>query len=337
MTDSQDVKPTRILELSNSIFEPLAFLGGIKLDLFSTLANGPLTAAELGLRLNIRPTRLELLLYALTATGLLDLDDGRFGNTPEAQTYLVKKSPKYMGYTHALFDELWHSAFSTSETLRQKTPLAKHDYATMSKQELQSYYRASLPAALASATQLLRLVDLSEAESIIDVGGGSGGLLVGLCQQIPTLRGTLVDHPNTCEIAGEIISSFHMAERIVTTACDVTVDQPPGQYDLAIMRNFIQVQSREQAGSAIRNIANTISPGGGLVIWGWVVDDNHLTPKEAALHNLVYLNFYDEGQAHTESDHRQWLGDAGLSDFRRTYLPGGPSLIVASKPAEKIF
>ena len=94
---------------------------------------------------------------------------------------------------------------------------------------------------------------------------------MGLCRQNSILHGTLVDHPNTCKIAAELISTYKLSDRIDTVACNVADEQPPGQYDMAVIRNFIQVQSRSQARAAIGNTANTINPGGRLVIWGWVI------------------------------------------------------------------
>ena len=49
------------------------------------------------------------------------------------------------------------------------------------------------------------------------------------------------------------------------------------------------------------------------------------------MRNLVYLNIYDEGQAYTESEHRQWLKDAGFDDFERKTLRDGFSVVRARK------
>ncbi len=46
---------------------------------------------------------------------------------------------------------------------------------------------------------------------------------------------------------------------------------------------------------------------------------------------MAFLNLYDHGQAYTESEHRQWLADAGFVDVSRRTLPGGFSLMSARK------
>jgi len=47
-----------------------------------------------------------------------------------------------------------------------------------------------------------------------------------------------------------------------------------------------------------------------------------------------YLNVYNEGQAYTEREHKEWLKEAGLEAFERRILPDGFSLIRARKSTE---
>ena len=331
MTTPPPVKPKLIHELSNSIFEPLALLGAMKLDLFTPLKNGGLETGELAALLKVNPERLAILLHALVATGLLEKSGTKFKNSDEAQTYLVSDSAHYVGFLSGLFAELWPSGFKTAETLMSGEPRAAHNYATMSDDELRAYYSASLPGASASARQFQNQVNLKNVKRIVDIGGGSGGLLIGLCQLNSALTGTLVDHPNTCEIATKFIHEAGLSNRIDIFPCNILRGSPEEEYDLAVMRNFIQVQSEEDAATAIRNTSKSIQPGGRLVIWGWAIEDDRLTPKSAALHNLVYLNFYEGGQVHTIGAHRSWLQAAGLGDIEHRFLPGGPSLFSAVK------
>jgi hypothetical protein len=47
--------------------------------------------------------------------------------------------------------------------------------------------------------------------------------------------------------------------------------------------------------------------------------------------NLVYINVYDEGQAYTEQEQKDWLEEAGFDSFKRTILEDGSSIITARK------
>ena len=49
--------------------------------------------------------------------------------------------------------------------------------------------------------------------------------------------------------------------------------------------------------------------------------------------NLIFLNLYDQGQAHTEGEHRTWLTEAGFVeiDFQYGAARAGASIVVARK------
>jgi hypothetical protein len=48
--------------------------------------------------------------------------------------------------------------------------------------------------------------------------------------------------------------------------------------------------------------------------------------------NLFFLNAFDEGQAYTEQEHRDWLADAGFEHCERHILPNNMSMVRARKP-----
>ena len=58
-----------------------------------------------------------------------------------------------------------------------------------------------------------------------------------------------------------------------------------------------------------------------------------ISPATAIRFGLSALNRWDDAQATTESEHREWLSEAGFVDFTREALPDGESIITAKKPA----
>ncbi len=102
-------------------------------------------------------------------------------------------------------------------------------------------------------------------------------------------------------------------------------------YDVAILRNFIQVLSSAHARRVLRHINQSIKPDGTLFILGTILDDSRLTPSYAVSSNLTYLNVYDEGRAYTEGEYRAWLEEAGFVVSERVVVPDGTSIIKARK------
>ena len=113
---------------------------------------------------------------------------------------------------------------------------------------------------------------------------------------------------------------------------DVVRDSLPGSYDVAVMTVFIQVLSPDDARCAIKNISKTMNPGGEIYIRGYgIIDNSRTSPSKLVGFNLVYINVYDEGQAYTEQEYKDWLEEAGFDSFRRTILADGSSVITARK------
>jgi len=106
----------------------------------------------------------------------------------------------------------------------------------------------------------------------------------------------------------------------------------PGFYDVAILRNVLQVLSLSDARVAVHNAA--IKPGGTIYIVGQILDNCRTSPLEAVGFNLNFINNYDAGESYTEQEHRSSLTDAGFVDIERAnfLLPDGEGVMTARKP-----
>lgn len=331
MTEDTPVRPDTIQYLANVIYEPMALKAGMRLGLFTPLKDGPMTAEALAAETGANPDRLALLLYALVAIGLLTEAGGEFANSAESDRYLVKGLPTYMGSQHFLYDELWEAAMMSADTLLEGAPKSKHDFARMTEDELAGFYRGTHSGALAAGRRLAELVDLSAARRLVDVGGGSGGVAMGLCETNPELHATIAEFASVTPITRSIVAEAGMDSRIDVIDADIVAEPPEGAYDAAVLRNLIQVLSAPEAAATIAHVGQAVEPGGRIHIWGWMLDNSRHTPRDSALHNLVFLNMYDHGQAYSEAEHFGWLDAAGFVAPERRVLPGGFGLISARK------
>ena len=124
-----------------------------------------------------------------------------------------------------------------------------------------------------------------------------------------------------------------MADRITVVEGDAVREPPPGRYDLVTMRALLQVLGPDDCAALIANVAKTMTPNGRIIIVGRVLNDDRQTPASTALFNLVFLNVYEAGLAHTEGEHRAWLAVAGFRDVRKQTLDPD-TIITATLPAE---
>lgn len=312
----------------------MAMLAGMQLDLFTPLQHGPLSAVDLATKVGVDSERLRLLLFALVAAGLLTEEDGYFANTADAQRYLVKGTPDYLGHLQANWSHQIGIKANTADSLRIGRPQAALDFSNAPAGELETFFTNIGSAAISTAEAMLQRFDLSSARNIADVGGGSGALAWTLAQSLPNLRATVIELPGVAQIAARLVAESGASERVNVQPADVVARPVDGQFDVAILHSFLQVLSPEAARKATRHIAAAIQPGGKVFIIGQILDDSRVEPPEAVVFNLNFINLYQSGEAYTENQYHSWLEEAGFEHIQRAdFLLTGKGVMWAQKSA----
>jgi hypothetical protein len=307
-----------------------AMLAGMQLDLFSPLDNGPMTAQELAAALNVDAGKLSLLLYALVVAGLLTVSDDRFANTEESAQFLVRGKPAYMGSIHTVWREFVEARLKTAESVRTGIPQARHNYAAMSEDELLSTLGGLHVGGLRNGRALAARYDFGACRTLLDAGGGSGGVSIGLVEAWPQLHATIAELPNVVPIAERFIGEAGLQDRIDVTAVDLRREATPAPFDVAVLVAVIQVLSATDAQIVLRNVARSLRSGGAVYLANKVLDESRLTPVDAVRTNTIFLNWYD-GQAYTEGEYREWLAGAGFVEITREERLNTLDLIRARK------
>jgi O-methyltransferase domain/Dimerisation domain len=326
------VAPETIQRLQATVPGAFAMLVGMQLEVFTHLADGPRSAAEIATGIGVADERLSRLLYALVVAGLLEVRDSRFANTPEAAVFLVKGLPGYIGAVHELLDQLWHADLLTARSIRSGQPAAMHDFAAASDDEMAAMLRGMHSGPIAAARELLQRFDFTGCRSLIDVAGGSGGLVATLCAALPELDGTLFELPRTASLAEPLLRDTPGGDRVVVEVGDILAAPPSGMHDTVTMRALIQVLGPADAARAIVNAAASLRPGGAFyIIGGGILDDDRLAPRAAVFWNVTFMNLYPAGASYTEAEHAAWLAAAGCRNIERVILPSGGGIIRATK------
>jgi hypothetical protein len=331
-------RPDTIQALRWGADAAFALLAGLQLDVFTPLQGGPLTTAQLAEAIGVGPGRLRLLLYALVAAGLLTEQDGRFANTPEAQHFLVQGTPTSLGRLHHHLAAQWAFKLHTAASIRTGVPQAHLDFAQASPAALEAFLRRLNVSTVAAAQEVGARYDFAAIRTLVDVGGGAGGMAVTLTQAYPQLQATVVDLPTVTPITSKLVAEAGVTARVTVQAADVVRAPVPGTYEVAIVRELLQVLSADEAQQVLQHIGAALTPGGRLFIIGQILDDTQTTPREAVGFNLIFLNTFYAGESYTEGEHRAWLQAAGFVNVVRepfVLRDGfGSGLIIASKREE---
>ena len=321
-----------IEKIAKSVYQPFAMLAGMKLDLFSALKDGPMNVEQIAETIGVGPAKLKALLYALVVADFLNVKDEFFSNTDAANRFLVKGNPSSVVDIHELLSTMWNAALNTAESIRTGLPQAKLDYSEMTQDELRQFFYGEHPYAVEYGRDLVERYDFSSYSTLLDVGGGSGGLAIAVTENCPHIQATVVDLPKITPVTQYYIDEVGAGNRVKVVTADAIRGPIPGSYDVAVMSAFIQLLSPEEARCAIKNVSKIMNPGGEIYIRGYgIIDNSRISPKKLVGFNLVYINVYDEGQAYTEQEHKEWLEEAGFGNFKRDILADGSSIITARK------
>lgn len=317
------VNPDRIERLIADVAPAMAMRAALELGLFSLLGRGPANAIELAAALNVDPERLSRLLYALASFGLLEVDAGVFRSSAEAALFLDATKPDYRGGDPVLLREIWSADLMTAESLRRNCPAALHDFTSPDREAAAAFTRKLAPGGISFGRLLADAMDLSTIETVIDIGGGAGTILVGLRERWPNLQTTLMELPAVAAVAPDILIEYGSPE-IAIEEGDITSAPSRRRHDLAILKAVIQVLPPDMARKAILNTALSLNVGGEIIVAGaGVLDDDRLGPTEGVFLNLTFLNLYHAGESYTESQYRSWLAEAGFADVVRRRLADG--------------
>ncbi len=332
MTD-QLLRPDTINKLRTGADQSFAMLAGMQLDVFTPLKDRSMSLEELAKTLEVRPLKLRPLLYALALAGLLKVEDERFSNSQEAERFLVRGSPGYLGGMHARLASGWEVTLKTAESIRTGTPQAKLDFSNASEDELESFLRMLQGSAESSGHELARLVDMSSVLTFADIGGGSGGLAMAITGDCPHITATVIELPGVAPITQRIIDGAGLNGRVEVAVGDVLQRLTAGPYDAVALKSLIQVLSPDDAVRALTNIRPTVKPGGAIFVIGHVVENSRLSPAVAVGFSLMTLTDYDDGQAYTRPQYLAWLTEAGFEEGNIPPMSGGLTLVSARNPA----
>jgi 2-hydroxy-4-(methylsulfanyl)butanoate S-methyltransferase len=326
--------PVTIDRHIESIYRSLAMLAGMQLDIFTPLKDGPLSCVEIAAALNVRADKLRPLLYALVNAELLTVDGDRFANTLESGEFLVRGRPRYCGGRHEALAHHWHWALQTADSIRDGKPRMKLEYADQPREALVPIYRGMHAASLPVGFRLAPRLAKAGVTHLADIGGGSGGVAIGACLRVPGLCATIVDLPNVAPVAETFIAEAALGDRVSTLAADVVAAPPACRFDAAVVKSVIEALSPDNVRALLRHVEQSMEPGGRIFIVGNILDDSRTSPPLNVGFNLVFLNIYDDGQAYTEGELREWLAEAGFGaiEIESGSMSGGVSMITARKP-----
>ncbi|WP_010138272.1 methyltransferase family protein [Oceanicola sp. S124] len=217
-----------------------ALFAALELGIFTALAGGDKTAAELAEAAGVHEDRAMTLLTALAGLGLVSVHEGRFANSPAAGAFLVKGAKYDFGdYLRLQVGKQMYPLLDQIEGAL-KGELGEGDTASYADwfsdpDEAKLYSESQHAGSLGPARQLAKALDLSGARRMLDVGGGTAAFDIVLCGANPGLTSTVLEFPNVAALGRRYVEAAGLSDRITYLEGNALETDFPGGQDIVLM------------------------------------------------------------------------------------------------------
>jgi O-methyltransferase domain/Dimerisation domain len=306
-----------------------------KLGIPDLLKDGAKTAEELAAATSMHGPSLYRILRALVSFGFLRREEsGAFGLTPLSETLLtdVPASLRYLviselGQEHyPAWGNLMHSVKTGEIAFDSLYGMNIWQYFEKNPEDAAVFNESMRTTSAAVNEAITSLYDFSKFKTLVDVGGGHGGLITGILKSNPHLKGILFDAPEVIEGARDKVAAGGVADRCETVSGNFFESVPSGG-DAYIMKWIIHDWDDDRSIRILENCRKHMSPDSRLILVDCVVPEND-APDFSKLFDINML-VMTGGMERTEAEFRELLQKAGFRLLRviPTDLP--PSIIEA--------
>ena len=319
---SRSWHPGKLLALSGMYWQTCTLHAGVQLEIFSHLAEKSLTAESLAEAIEADPRAIACLLNALTAMGLLDKSGDRFSNTTAARNFLVRTAPDYVGHMILHHHNLVESWARLDEAVLSGKPVRASGSRTDDEVRRRNFLMGMFNNAMLLAPHVTEAVDLSDRESLLDLGGGPGTYAIHFCLRNPQLQATVYDLPTTRPFAEETIARFEVTDRVFFSAGDYHVDPVSGSYDVVWVSHILHAEGPEGCEMILRKAVGALKTGGRILVHDFLLDDSMAAPLFPTLFALNMLLGTTSGRAYSDSQVGEMLARCGVREIQRLDFKG---------------
>lgn len=295
-----------------------ALRAAVELDLFSQIAAGHQTAAEIANACQAAPRGIRILADYLTIIGFLKKQGDRYELTPDSKVFLDRNSPAYLGGTLSFmlspgirqsFDSL------TAAVKRGGTALSDEGTVSHDNPIWVEFARAMGPMMRMPAKLLADLVgdDPARPLRVLDVAAGHGLFGIAVAERDPQAHITALDWANVLAVAQENATRAGIADRYSLLPGSAFEVDWGGPYDVVLLTNFLHHFDVATCERIARRALDSLAPRGRAVTLEFIPEHDRITPPATATFALTMLVTTAHGDAYTFAEYQEIFAHAGFS------------------------
>jgi ubiquinone/menaquinone biosynthesis C-methylase UbiE/predicted transcriptional regulator len=325
-----DNEINNILEIAYGFQKSRVLLTAHELNIFSILGDISKSAKEVSEEIPANKDAVERLLNALVGMGIIDKERNRYSNTRTGYSLLIRDNPNYMACLDHI-SNLSKSWSDLTEAVREGKPAGIDGSTIRSEEDLNKFISAMNWRAAKIAPELVKMLNLRNVETVIDIGCGSGALGMEMLKVNPNIELTLFDYPEVMKIANKHVERKSLTGIVKSLEGDLLNDNIGSGYDLVLMSQVLHAYSIWDNLTILNKVFSAMNHGGTLVVHEYILDENRITPEYNALFSLNMLIHTSGGNVMTENDLWMLFKETLFSDFKRVDTNFGTSLLFGKR------
>jgi hypothetical protein len=333
-----DTVPDRILEIGHAFRASRTLVTAVELGVFTALADGPLDLETLRRRVVMHARSARDFLDALVALGMLDRQaDGDYINTPEADRYLDRNKPAYIGgllerlgvEQYGLWDSLT-KALQTGLPQSDKSMVKNFGPVYADKRSRDLYVEGMTARTRSAAKALAVIFPWADYVTFADIGTSRGCLPVELALAHPHVHGIGFDLPPLAPLFGEYVQEHALSSRLRFHPGDFFKDPLPAA-DVLIIGRVLHNWDLETKRMLLKKAYDALPLNGALIVYERLIDDDRRVNSDGLLSSLQMLLASAGGFDFTGADCIGWMGENGFHDMRVERLTADQAMVVGLK------
>ena len=331
--------PLQIFTTLQGYQRTFALKAAIDLDLFTAIAKGSRTAAEIAKSCNAAERGVRMLSDALVVMGFLTKSGSNYSLTPDTAFFLDSRAPAYLGLA---FNFLLHPTqlahFEHLAEAVRNGGASDHDSTLAPNDPIWIEFAKGMapmmmPAAQTMAGLLAGELSSRPSAKILDIAASHGLFGITVAQRLPKAHIYALDWANVLEVARDNAAKQGLSDRYhLLPGSAFEVDYGAG-FDAILITNLLHHFDPAENEKMLKKAHAALNPGGQVLILEFVPNDDRVSPPVPAMFGLTMLGSTPQGDAYTLAEYAAMCRNAGLETPRLIPLEPMPqSLVVARKP-----
>lgn len=314
----------RINEMAWGFKNSAILLNSLRAGIFESLGHESKSSAAVALDCGLNARATDVVMHALVATEVLEKNGGVFSIASGARPLLLADSPTTLKSIlgHNLF--MMRNWAHLDEALQTGAPVRKEE---QSQQQLEDFILGMENVSRLSSKEVAAKVDLSQAQLLLDLGGGPGTAALTFAEAHPHLHCVVFDLPGPIEIAKQQIKAAGLEDRVRVATGDFHADALGDGFDVVYISNIIHMMDPQHTLQLLKKAAAALNPGGRLMLKDFFLEECLTEPKSGAQFSVNMLVNTKGGKTYTRVETMELLNEAGF-EYQKSVTVGTQSELV---------